>query len=138
MDVEVEVARETVWKVSHAADHHVSETIDAATYPFAWRVAVLVRAWDAFTDHGETTWRAAAHTLPTERGGNVRIAPLEGTRRVTVDADSVARVTEIAAAERPGPRAEERSFEEALRVVLDAWNGYYGRQGAGWVNDPGA
>ncbi|QLG63666.1 hypothetical protein [Halorarum salinum] len=131
--MDVEVSRETVWKLTYAVDHHLDETVDAGQYPVDWRVEVLVRVWDRFDADGGTTWRDAARRLTADRSdANVRMADLEGERRVDVDGGLVRRVREIAAAEASDGGETDRSFDEALRAVLDAWNAYYGGQGLGW------
>lgn len=131
--MDVEVSREVVWTLTHAVNHHLDETIDVGQYPVNWRVEVLVSVWEGFTEDSETTWSDAARRLTADRGdANVRMADLEGARPVEVDGTLVLRVREIAAVEAADSRNTDRSFEEALRVVLDAWNAYYGKQGLGW------
>lgn len=131
--MEVEVSRETVWKAMHAANYHLHETIDAGAYPFSWRVQVLMNAWDSFTGTDGTTWTGESRDLERiDTSANVQVAEIEGTRKLTVDDKLVERVKEVAAAERPAVPVEQRSFDENLQAVLEAWNEYHGKNSAGW------
>lgn len=131
--MDVEVSRETAWKTLHATNHHVHETIDGGSYPISWQVEVLMNAWEAFVGSEGTTWTEGAREVD-DGGGipNVRMAELEGVKRVSVDDALVERVGEAAAEERPDAPVEGQSFDENLQIVLDAWNEYYGKKGVGW------
>lgn len=131
--MEIEVSREAVWKVTHTANHHLHETIDAGAYPFSWQLQVLINAWDAFGGTKGTSWTEKAQELETDESiVNTQMAEIEGTTKLPIDDDLVKRVEEIAAAERTTHSVEEGSFEENLQVVLEAWNEFYGKKGVGW------
>lgn len=132
---EVRLDRQTVWKVTHAANQHVGERTDVGKYPFSYRLDVLLRARTLFVQQNGVTWREAAERRTDPEGdGTVEPARIEGERTVRIDPGITDDLEAAVEDEYGREEVENHDLGSEVDLLAEAWNAYHRQTGQGWAS----